>query len=108
MKRGESAHFDRLVLGHETYELKSCVMVRSEDTYARARRPVDADKLKQLVFQSHVGLGLKTDAGTEDVSQGTTLFGQRIDHWCAWRGQRSLYKCQYARIGQFVGLYGSH
>ena len=46
--------------------------------------------LKKLVFQSHVRLRLKTDTGTEDIGQGTSLLGKCVDNRCFRRSERSL------------------
>lgn len=42
------------------------------------------------MLESHIVLGLKANTGTEDVGQGTTLFGESIDDWSSRRSQRSL------------------
>lgn len=47
-------------------------------------------RLEQLVFKRHVGLGLKTDAGTEDVGESTTLLGKGVDNRGASWDERSL------------------
>ena len=47
-------------------------------------------RLEQLVLESHVRLGLKTDAGTEDVGQSSALLSQSIDDGSAGRGQGGL------------------
>lgn len=47
-------------------------------------------KLEELVLQSHVRLGLKANAGAEDVGQGGALLGKSIDDGSARRGQGSL------------------
>lgn len=46
--------------------------------------------LKQLVLQSHVRLGLETDAGAEDVGHGGALLGQRVDDGGAGGRERGL------------------
>lgn len=46
--------------------------------------------LEQLVFKRHVGFGLETDAGTEDVGESTTLLGKGVDNWGASWDERSL------------------
>jgi hypothetical protein len=46
--------------------------------------------LEQLVLQGHVVLGLKTDTGTEDVHQSTSLLSKSIDDRGARRSQGSL------------------
>lgn len=58
--------------------------------------------LEQLVFKRHVGLGLKTDAGTEDVGESTTLLGKGIDDRSSGRNERSL-KCLLA-FGSLKGI----
>lgn len=45
---------------------------------------------EQLVLQGHVGLGLQTHAGAEDVDEGGALFGQSVDDGSAGRSERSL------------------
>lgn len=42
------------------------------------------------MLKSHVRLGLKSNAGTEDVGQRSTLLGESVDNRCARGGQRSL------------------
>lgn len=42
------------------------------------------------MLKSHVGLRLKTDAGTEDVGQSTALLSKCIDNWRSGWSQRSL------------------
>lgn len=46
--------------------------------------------LKELMLQSHVILGLQTNAGAEDVGQSTALLGKSVDDRSAWWSQRSL------------------
>jgi hypothetical protein len=46
--------------------------------------------LEELVLEGHVALGLQTDAGTEDVGQGSALLGKRVDDRSARRRERSL------------------
>jgi hypothetical protein len=46
--------------------------------------------LEELVLKGHVRLGLETNAGTEDVGQGSALLGKGVDDGSAGRGQRSL------------------
>ena len=42
------------------------------------------------MLKSHVRLGLKSNAGTEDVGQGCALLGESVDNRSARRSQRSL------------------
>jgi len=46
--------------------------------------------LEQLVLERHLRLGLKTNAGTEDVNQGRTLLAEGVDDGSTGRGQGSL------------------
>jgi hypothetical protein len=46
--------------------------------------------LEELVLEGHVGLGLKTNAGAEDVGNSRALLGQGVDDRGAGRGQGSL------------------
>jgi len=46
--------------------------------------------LEKLVLQGHIRLGLKANAGAEDVSQGAALLGQGVDDGGPRRGQRGL------------------
>ena len=46
--------------------------------------------LEQLVFEGHVRLRLETNAGTEDVGQGGTLLGERVDDGGTGRSQRGF------------------
>jgi hypothetical protein len=45
---------------------------------------------EQLVFERHVGFGLETDAGTEDVGQGIALLSESVDDGGAGRCHGSL------------------
>jgi hypothetical protein len=42
------------------------------------------------VLESHLRLGFKANAGTEDVCQSSSLLGESIDYRCARWGERSL------------------
>ena len=46
--------------------------------------------LKKLVLKSHVRLRLKTNAGAEDVGEGSALLGKSVDNGSARGGQGSL------------------
>jgi len=48
------------------------------------------EDLEELVLESHLGLGLETDTGTENVGQSGTLLSQGVDNRGARRGQGSL------------------
>jgi hypothetical protein len=50
----------------------------------------DKTSLKQLVLKSHVRLRLETNAGTEDVGQGTTLLSEGVDNRGSVRHERGL------------------
>lgn len=45
---------------------------------------------EQFVFERHVGFGLETDTGAEDVGQGIALFGEGVDHRGAGRREWGL------------------
>lgn len=63
-------------------------LARLHSSYSTATiRKVD---LEQLVLESHVGLGLKTDAGTENVGQSSALLGKGVDNRGARRSQGGL------------------
>jgi hypothetical protein len=46
--------------------------------------------LEEFVLERHVRLGLKTNAGAEDVGESTTLLGQSVDNRSPWGGQGCL------------------
>ena len=69
----------------------SCIPLQVILPLLPALRPCILAKSEQLVLQSHVRLGLKTDASTEDIGQCAALFSKGIDHWGTRRGQRRLY-----------------
>ena len=58
--------------------------------YNKDERYVQSSPLEQLVLKGHVRLRLKTNAGTEDVGQGSTLLGESVDNGSARRSQRGL------------------
>ena len=60
--------------------------------------------LEELVLQSHIVLRLKTDAGTEDVSESSTLLGESVDNGGARWGERSLMHISMT-ISNFVALF---
>lgn len=65
------------------------------------------------MLQSHIGLGLQTDAGTEDVGQSTALLGEGIDdrgagrrEWCLRKNHVLALSCT-SRTGE-VWSYLEH
>ena len=56
----------------------------------QVNRRHEPSQSEQFVLQGHVRFRLKANTGTEDVRQGRTLLGQRIDHRRSRRGQRGL------------------
>lgn len=46
--------------------------------------------LQKLVFQSHIRLGLETNASPQNVGSSRTLLRQRVNDWSARRRQRCL------------------
>lgn len=72
------ASLENVDLYDQNPQTKPCRMTTTTLNYGRERRN---RSVEELVLQSHVRLGLKTNAGTEDVGQSSTLLGQSVDNW---------------------------
>ena len=65
--------------------------------------PSSLSSSEQLVFQSHIVLWLKTNAGTENVGHSGTLLGESVDDRSAGRSKRCLKIVSY-RLVKFFNM----
>jgi len=68
----------------------SIIQVSLHDCQSILNPQLFAGKLKELVLESHVRLGLETDASAEDVDESAALLGKSIDNRGARGGKGSL------------------
>lgn len=80
------------VIEAHAYLSKTGLQYHSISRVERSRLYLDVldVSLEQFMFQSHVRLRLKANAGAEDVGQSTALLSQSVDHRSTRGGQWSL------------------
>jgi hypothetical protein len=70
----------------------SCTQIRNPSLHVEVTARgwlTQAGHLEELVLEGHIILGLQTNAGTEDIRQGSALLGKSIDD----RSARGCERC---------------